>query len=679
MVTTSVQPAAAPPSTPWGAHPGQRTIWPTQLQEDLLRATLLEDERALAAWQRIRPTLEPGTLEHSTQALLPELRRNLTRLGCEDRLLELFKGVHRFAWARNQLLLAEVMPVVASLERAGVPTLMLKGAALMSDDRRDAGVRLMSDIDVLVPFGSLAAACRVLDRLGMAPVEQVPLWYVIDYAPRFKHSCNFRNAAGGQLDLHWHALKWSCHPAADAEFWAGSEAIRLRGVQTRALCPADEILLVILHGLRWSPTPSYRWVLDAALIARGGQAVDYDRLVEQARCHRVTHATRVGLLYLRRIAQIEVPPDALRALQVLAPLQRLELRSQATRPRSRHRAAQAVSLHVQHVRRKIAPGTRAGPLAQLRLAWHQLGTGPERPFAEHAAPIGSGTCVPPPLRWDTALEFGDPNTVREHCRYGMWLPSNGVCWIAGPEARLALTLPEPAYSSILLQLVAAGFTETRARQRLQVMLDQQPVGKLHFDQARPRVDLENIVLPARLVRGRSRLEIGLRAPDAISPAQLGIADDERRLGVFVVQLRLRTPRHCTLGEWLELGRGTADGLIVAGGWGEAEPGGRWTEGSVARLLMTSSATPSLLEWHADPLIAAGATRLRVEVRANGVKLGVVDYRDAGPRVRLGLGKAARRGELLLSWHIREPRSPRDLGLSEDARQLGLFFQKVRLL
>ena len=300
MATGTVQrerDVTVPDAPAWGSEPGYRDSWPTALQSDLLRAALMRDERGLAAWRRVRPALSIADMDSGVQAVLPQLRANLLRLGINDPLMELFKGVHRHAWARNQLMLAQVMPVVSDLEDAGVPTLMLKGAALMAEGRHDAGIREMTDIDVLVPTGSVADACQVLAACGMRPVENVPIWFVTDYwAPRVRHSANFENAAGGQLDLHWHALLLSRHDDADTEFWTAAQSVSLRQVSTRTLCPADELLLVILHGLGWAPTPTYRWALDATLIARGACGeVDYDRLAEQARRRWVAPALRMGL------------------------------------------------------------------------------------------------------------------------------------------------------------------------------------------------------------------------------------------------------------------------------------------------------------------------------------------------------------------------------------------------
>jgi hypothetical protein len=679
--------------SPWGAIHGQRTIWPTPLQADLLRATLLADERALQAWGRIRPELDVASMDYVTQALLPALRSNLLALGSDDELLKLFKGVHRFAWARNQILLSKVMPLVSALEDAGVPTLLLKGAALVADRRQDAGMRQMTDIDVLVPTAQTGAAIELITEHGLKPVEGLPAWYAAEYMPLFRPSINVGDGAEGQLDLHWHVLHWSCHPRADDGFWAASVPVTLRGVRTRALCPADELLHVIVHGARWSEAPTYRWVLDAAQIARGlCGPVDFERLATQARRHRVAPAVREGLMYLRGIAEVDIPDDALRSLRIPAPFQRLELRLQATRPSQRGAVGRAAVVHGQYLRRQLPPGASAGPLTHARLAGRRLGVqhlghvrylpgggrpGPSRPFVETEAPIGSGSCTPPPIGWDEPIDLADPDTVRRHCLYGLWFPEEWGCWIAGREARLAVALGSIPNSSLVLEL-GAGVAAASPDQRLEVLLDDRRVATVSFDAERRRVDAEQIVLPAELVGHRSRIELVFRAPDARSPIQSGTGEDMRPLGVFVQRLAFRPPFECPTGERLALGSGTKDRPMLAGGWSHPDPGGRWTIGPVARLLLRPSSAPTLLEWEAAPVSAPSAPPTRVEVTANGVALGAIDYEGDPRRVQLPLQNAAGEHELLLSWRIHNPRSPKQLGLSEDPRPLGLFFRSITL-
>ncbi len=704
--------SAANPQTFWGAVPDQRDAWPTPAQELLLQATLMRDERALLAWRQVRPQLDIAKLDGPSQALLPMLRKNLIALGVEDELLALFKGVHRYNWARTQTLLAPMVPRVQALERAGIPTLLLKGAAFIADTRLDAGMRSMNDIDVLVPSERTADAVAVLLQEGLLPVGEVQPWYVVEYAPRFVPSHGFRDEHDHQLDLHWNVLHASRQPGADEDFWAAAVPIELLGVHTRALCPADELLLVVLHGLRWNALPTYRWVLDAAVIASGtfGE-IDHERLLEQARRRRVTVALHAALSYLRRFAAVQIPDATMRALghRRARPLERVEHRAQMTQPRHRTALQREVLAHQQILRHTLALGERPTLRRHLRTARERLGLtrlrdlpalrhgpipGPGRPFAETAAPVGRGIAAtsPAPIAFGEPLELGGADFVHEHTAHGMWRPEAAGCWIAGREARLVLALERPPETSLLLEVQADGLlSDPRPRQRLGVAVNDRVVAELVLeDDADPRP--EAIVLPREALAGRSALDLRLRAPDAASPAQLGLGDDDRSMGVYLRRLIVREPRSYALGERLSFGEGSGDEQLLAGGWNEAEPEGRWTSGPLARLLLrvapatiaSFDADTLALEFLALPLLGAPARPLRVEVLANGRHLATLHYGETNPgrspvRVPLPTSALDPTGELLLAWSIHDPRSPRELEISPDERPLGLYFQSLALV
>ncbi|HWD84687.1 MAG TPA: nucleotidyltransferase family protein [Solirubrobacteraceae bacterium] len=656
--------AGEAPTGPWGGAPGLPDIWPTPAQRDLLRATLLPDERALEAWRRIRPLMEPAQLEGTVTALLPQLRVNLQALGCQDSKLELFKGVHRYTWARNQLLLAQAMPVVGALETAGIGTLLLKGAALLAGGRHEGGVRPMTDIDVLVAPDAVDAAVDVLMRHAMTTTDGSPLWYAIGYGQRYRNSWNFQNPAGGQLDLHWHVLHWCRHPKADTDFWAAAETVTLRGVRTRALCPTDEMLTAIAHGVRWDPSPTYRWVLDAALIARS-EAIDWRRLAEQAGRRHMEILVGAGLRVLQELAGIEVPEGILRTLRPASPLQRIELRAQTRQPSRRSRVGQAVSLHLHDVRRSVDPGVPVSIGDHLRLAGRRLGVagprdlpdlrpgglpGPGRPVCESAAPIGTGTCSPMPRPWGVPLELGVPENVREHCLYGLWPPDQGFAWIAGREACLALKLPEPAESSLVLTL-AAGTAAHGPLQGLKVCLKDEQIGEINFTRLRSYVDEARFLLPERLVRGRSELRLVFRVPRPITPAGIALNDDLRLLGVNLHRLMLRPTFSISAGQLVSLGAGGQGEWLLADGWGDALPEGRLTGGSEARLVMRTDDVVTALKWDAGLSSAAGVARLPVEVCVNGAMVGAVDHGHEPTSMHLPLPSTVRRGELLISWRL----------------------------
>jgi Uncharacterised nucleotidyltransferase len=659
------------------------------MQTDLLRGTLLEDERGLQAWRRIRPQLDVAAMDYGTHAMLPRLRANLIALGIEDDpLLELFKGVQRFTWARTQILLARVMPIVADLERHGVPTMLLKGAAMLVDGRRHAGMRHMGDVDVLVPVDAIGAAVEVILAHGLHPMEPLPAWYLRDYMPRVRASVGFTDGAEGRIDLHWHVTRASCQPQADDDFWDASVPVELQGVFSRALCPADELLMLIVHGLRWTPAPGYRWALDAALVVRDAEGrLDYDRLAFQARRRRVAPVVRAALAYLQDVAGVKVPRATMRELLVAAPVVRFELRARARQPRRRGIAGRALVVHGEYVRRRLPLGTRATPIEHARIAVERLGIrrpsdvirlrpgglpGPGRPFTVEA-PLGTGVAEPPPTDWGASIDLGELETVRAHCIHGLWFPEDWGSWIAGREARIAVVLPEPATTTLLLELAAGGSTE---RQRLQVLLDGRRLANVRL--GANGAEFVFVALPADLVRGRSRLELVFRAPDAALPARLGINDDLRPLGVFLQSLSVRPVATCAAGDRLSLGLGSGDQRMLAGGWGEPADGGRWTVGRTARILLRTETPVKQVEWIAEPLLPDGAPPLTVDLRTNGTRLGTVRCEANAPIMQMPVNAQART-DLWLEWRIHDPRSPSDFGQSTDTRALGLFFREVALL
>lgn len=667
----------------WGSAPGATTVWPTPSQELLLKAALLRDERALLAWQRVRPEMEVARLDGPAQAVLPHVRENLTALGIDDELLGLFRGVHRYIWAQNQLLLNRMAPFVEALEQAGIPTLVLKGAGMVAGSRLDAGMRPMKDLDVLVPTARTESAVEVLARGGLAPVSGMPTWFVTQYAPTFECGWGFETFEHGRplrLDLHWHATYVSRQPDADHDFWDAAREVDLRGAGTRALAPADELLIAIVHGLHWDPLPTYRWVVDAVLLARGESGpVDFGRLVEQARKRRVTAMVGAGLAYLRREFGAPISPKTIRALRRSppGPVERLELRALRRPPWEWDKLQRAVLRHQDSARQRVPLGRRR--LLPHRPPWAAIverrRPGLGRPASMFSAPIGTGRMEPnaDPVAMGETIDFSDPERVRRHFLYGAWFPEPGGCMLAGREARIALALKRRPDAGLILAMSAhpVFFEGGGTRQRLEVLVNGLSVARFSVHGDGPGLDREPIAVPRAAVARRDVIELTLRTPDARAAPLGPEVWEERDLSIVLRQLVVQEPVLCQPGRPLAVGAGSGDEALVAGGWSVPEPGGRWTCGSRARLLMR---------------IADGHGPLDFEIEGQPIREHqIVDLRvNRGRRSRLQWDGPARHrvpvaasdGEVLVDLRVKRPVSPAELGQSGDIRPLGLFVRNV---
>lgn len=296
-------------------------VWPRSPQVLLLRAALLDGEAALAAWHEWLGAVDIEALDPASYRVLPLLWHNLSHAGVDHPLLERCRGVFRHTWSKNQLLLHRTAPLLRAFGAAGIPLLVLKGGALGQLYYPSPGARPMNDLDVMVPFAAASAARELLERAGWRPTLDLPPAQLA-----FIHALGYRDGAGTELDLHWHALWEGARPGADDPLWRRAQPLRLAGLELATLCATDHLFQVCVHGLRWSEVPPIHWVADAALLLRSG-AIDWVRLVEHGERERLTLQLLAALGFLRETLELPIPDEAIARLRA-APAsagERLEL------------------------------------------------------------------------------------------------------------------------------------------------------------------------------------------------------------------------------------------------------------------------------------------------------------------------------------------------------------------
>lgn len=279
----------------------------------LLKAGLLQDERAKEAWQAwtARVRLPSDAVDGGTYRLLPLVYRNLTELGFQDASLALLKGIHRRTWYENQLRLRLLAELLDRFREAGIPTLVLKGAALALRYYDDVGLRPMDDVDVLVPTERASEAIALLHRLGWREKPYRGMRHVDSKVIAARHSWEFSNESGDRVDLHWHALFTSCFPGADEPFWHDAEPLTVGNTSSLALNATDALVHTCAHGACWNPLPPVRWVSDAIYILRSGaHRIAWQRFVDLAQWLGVTLQVRDSLDYLVRNFDAPIPAEA---------------------------------------------------------------------------------------------------------------------------------------------------------------------------------------------------------------------------------------------------------------------------------------------------------------------------------------------------------------------------------
>jgi Uncharacterised nucleotidyltransferase len=285
----------------------------TPIQLAFLQAALTKAPDAIGAVEewlasvRFAGTAAFGELEPGLRRMLPLLYRN-DHKSIDASLRPKLREIFFHFWIQNQKLFCRLEDVLAWFQTKGIPTLVLKGAALSLLHYRDRAVRPTSDLDILVPEERVRETIALLHEDGWSTSYIFPIAARNQYFYRHIHAIPFTHPQYGELDLHWHVLQTATFRGADGPFWTDSVPLQVNKVETLALNPTDQLLHACVHGFAANVVAPVRWIADAITVLRTSE-IDWSRLAMLARYLHVTVPLGATLAFLRARFQAEVPAE----------------------------------------------------------------------------------------------------------------------------------------------------------------------------------------------------------------------------------------------------------------------------------------------------------------------------------------------------------------------------------
>ncbi|WP_286292712.1 nucleotidyltransferase domain-containing protein [Methylomarinovum tepidoasis] len=177
--------------------------------------------------------------------------------------------------------------ILALFERAGIETLLLKGAATFCDDLYgDSGARAMGDLDILVPESQKERARRVLLENGFR--EECPPAAVLAgdvFDRRHHHLPPFYDARHQVvIELHYRV----CYGQGNrilptARVWGRRQTVLWEGQRTAIPAPTERVLHNVVHALKKEYLTSRINLMQMAefawLVARYREWIDWQALL----------------------------------------------------------------------------------------------------------------------------------------------------------------------------------------------------------------------------------------------------------------------------------------------------------------------------------------------------------------------------------------------------------------
>ncbi len=170
----------------------------------------------------------------------------IKEMGLLEDIPEVLKAHLRYAYqrnaARNFALEIELERCLMALNQKGIQAMLLKGAiSFVKPIYPHAGLRFLSDIDLLVKGQEFAKAVAILEDLGYTADG--------DYMPSHHHHQSLTHQTGiGFIELHHCPVSLRYADWIDLEsWWAEADAVTLGRASALVPSPEHQMLHLLLH------------------------------------------------------------------------------------------------------------------------------------------------------------------------------------------------------------------------------------------------------------------------------------------------------------------------------------------------------------------------------------------------------------------------------------------------
>jgi Uncharacterised nucleotidyltransferase len=279
----------------------------------LVKAALGPPDKAEAAWHEWRRGYALDETPWNEVRLLGAVARRIDWLEPDADILPRVRGIQKFLYSQSQMCLMGAVKSLRALSAAGIPMLFMKGAARVVSNDRDARERLVRDIDLLVPISRMDEAHDLLAAEGweLRGAWQIR-WRNIDRVA--SHHAWAMSKGKSEIDLHHFSNHLNRLVGDDDGLWARAGQVKWRGISAHVPSATDNLIIAIVHGLRWSRDCNADWIIDGFAALSTG-AVDWQLVIKEAERRRVAAVIHAGLSYMHAALAAPVPAEVFAALQ----------------------------------------------------------------------------------------------------------------------------------------------------------------------------------------------------------------------------------------------------------------------------------------------------------------------------------------------------------------------------
>ncbi len=182
----------------------------------------------------------------------------------------------------------ELKQILEAFSGAGVPTLLLKGAALVSTVYGNSALRPMLDLDLLISPASVATCKAILNQRGYVPAKQHQT--ALGYHDHGEQAFVSDEPTRPVIDLHWHlfTIPYYMHRIPADWPWANSQPHDIDGLRVQVLNPEASLLYLSSHLSLHHRLEGLLWFIDLAWLVHQCRArLDWEKIITDAQTFRL--------------------------------------------------------------------------------------------------------------------------------------------------------------------------------------------------------------------------------------------------------------------------------------------------------------------------------------------------------------------------------------------------------
>jgi len=263
------------------------------------------DQASLAQWEKV---LEKSKY-HQTTPLLYDRTKQLN-IALPDSIQKRLRDSFLKNFYLNTRLYHQLQTLSERWQEKSIPAMALKGAYLAGVVYDNIGLRVMSDVDILVRKEHVTEAALVLTEAGYQKK-------VASFQENVRH---FHDAYTRQnspsIELHWTLNETFTNQVDLEEIWSHALPVTILYGSFFAL-PQEELLVFLcMHTIQHINSAMLRMLCDVGEVVRKfGEELQWDKVVETAFRWDIPRAVYVILRLAGELLQVPIPQAVLKALE----------------------------------------------------------------------------------------------------------------------------------------------------------------------------------------------------------------------------------------------------------------------------------------------------------------------------------------------------------------------------